>query len=306
MSDKGVGPGLDASGLHEFSQRKLEIKPHYHGHRERLRDRFRERGSAAPAEYEPLEMLLFRSIRQGDTKSLAKALITEFGSLADVLAALARRLTEVKGVGDPIATDLKLVFEAGLTLASGNIKSRTLFDAWSKVLEYCRASMAFEEREIFRVLFLDKKNQLIGDEIQQTGTVDHTLVYPREVAKRALELSATTIILVNNYPSGDPTASRADITMSRSIIDVLKPLNITVHDHIIIGRDAHASLKGLQLIEDHYTLAKSGKMRKKSELPQKTCPVCKRPFAWRRKWADDWENVIHCSERCRRSAKLGV
>lgn len=253
MAEKNDGWTSPAAGLQEQNDpytkpRNGGSKPHYLGHRERLRRRFRERGSAAVEEYELLEMLLFRSIRQGDTKPLAKALIAEFGSLADVLSASPMRLMEVRGVGEAVATDLKLIHKAGLSLAAGNIKSRTLLGSWSKVLEYCRAAMAFEEKEIFRVLFLDKKNQLIKDEIQQTGTVDHTPVYPREVAKRALELSATAIILVHNHPSGDPTPSRADISMTKTIIGVLQPLNITVHDHIIIGRDGHASLKGLQLI----------------------------------------------------------
>lgn len=223
-------------------------RPHFHGHRERLREKFATKGAAALAEYEILEMLLFRTFRQGDTKPLAKALIEEHGSLSAVLSASPARLMETKGVGEAVATDLKLIHAAGLSLASGQIRSRQVLSSWSKVLEYCRAAMAFEEKEIFSILFLDKKNQLIKDEVQQTGTVDHTPVYPREIAKRALELSATAIILVHNHPSGDPTPSRADIEMTRTIINVLSPLGITVHDHIIIGREGHASLKGLQLI----------------------------------------------------------
>jgi DNA repair protein RadC len=236
------------TGLSERSQKPLGEKPHYHGHRERLREKFRERGASALAEYEILEMLLFRTVRQGDTKPLAKALISEFGSLGDVLSAPISRLTEVKGIGETIAQDLKVVHAAGLLLVGGNIKERPLLASWASVLDYCRAAMAFENREIFRILFLDKKNKLIKDEVQQTGTVDHTPVYPREVAKRSLELSATAIILVHNHPSGDPTPSRADIEMTKTIIDVLQPLGVIVHDHIIIGREGHASLKGLQLI----------------------------------------------------------
>ncbi|MGB7288336.1 MAG: DNA repair protein RadC [Salaquimonas sp.] len=232
----------------ETNSKPLKSKPHYHGHRERLRQKFAERGKDALAEYEILEMLLFRSIRQGDTKPIAKALIAEFGSLGGVLSATPARLREVKGVGEAIAVDLKLIGAAGLLLAASEIRQRTLLSSWSQVLEYCRAAMAFEDKEIFRILFLDKKNQLIKDEIQQTGTVDHTPVYPREVAKRGLELAATALILVHNHPSGDPTPSRADIEMTKTIIDVIAPLGMTVHDHIIIGRDGHASLKGLQLI----------------------------------------------------------
>lgn len=223
-------------------------RPHYHGHRERMREKFRERGADAFAEYELLEMLLYRSVPRGDTKPLAKALITEFGSLAAILAASPARLSQVKGVGNAIALDLKLVHAASRSLASGLLTDRTLLGSWSQVIEYCRVTMAHEEREMLRILFLDKKNRLIKDEVQQVGTVDHTPVYPREVARRALELSATAIILVHNHPSGDPTPSRADIDMTRTIVDLMQPLGIVVHDHIIIGRDGHASLKGLQLI----------------------------------------------------------
>ena len=213
-----------------------------------MRVKFAKAGASAMAEYEILEMLLYRSIRQGDTKPVSKRLIEEFGSLSEVLSAPIARLQEVKGIGEAIALDLKLIQAAGALLASGGIRERPLLTSWTKVLEYCRATMAFEDREMFRILFLDKKNRLIKDEVQQVGTVDHTPVYPREVAKRALELSATAIILVHNHPSGDPTPSRADIDMTKVIVDVLNPLGVTVHDHIIIGREGHASMKGLQLI----------------------------------------------------------
>jgi len=243
----GKSPVSDNS-FQETSNRSISKKPHYYGHRDRLRRKFTERGAVALAEYEILEMLLFRSIRQGDTKPIAKALIAEFGNLSAVLSAPPKRLMEIKGVGEAVAYDLKLICAAGLSLASGEIRERPLLGSWAKVLEYCRAAMAFEDKEIFRILFLDKKNQLIKDEIQQTGTVDHTPVYPREIAHRGLELASTAIILVHNHPSGDPTPSRADIEMTKTIIEVLAPLGITVHDHIIIGRNGHASLKGLQLI----------------------------------------------------------
>lgn len=234
-------------GLNESPANPAQ-KPHYHGHRDRLRKKFLTGGKDVLAEYELLEMILYRSIRQGDTKPLAKSLIHEFGSLSGVLSAPIARLKQIKGVGEAIITDLKLVHAAGLSLAASQIQQRPLLASWSKVLEYCRAVMAFEEKEIFRILFLDKKNQLIKDEVQQTGTVDHTPVYPREVAKRALELGATAIILAHNHPSGDPTPSRADIEMTKTIMDVLAPLGITVHDHVIVGRDGHVSLKGMQLI----------------------------------------------------------
>ncbi|MBU4530689.1 MAG: DNA repair protein RadC [Hoeflea sp.] len=221
---------------------------HYHGHRDRLRQRFRDSGDRALADYELLELLLFRLIPRRDTKPIAKALLARFGSLPEVLGAPTHLLTEVKGVGDSVATDLKLVASIAHRMLKGDLKGRQVLASWSSVIEYCRAAMAFEAREQFRVLFLDKKNALIADEVQQTGTVDHTPVYPREVVKRALELSATAIILVHNHPSGDPTPSRADIEMTKLIIDTARPLGITVHDHIIIGKDGHASLKGLKLI----------------------------------------------------------
>ncbi len=137
---------------------------------------------------------------------------------------------------------------AGLRMMKGEVRKKTVLGSWSQVIDYCRSAMAFETREQFRILFLDKRNGLIADEVQQTGTVDHTPVYPREIVKRALELSASAIILVHNHPSGDPTPSTADIQMTRQIVDIARPLGIQVHDHIIVGRDGHASFKGLQLI----------------------------------------------------------
>jgi len=222
--------------------------PHYAGHRQRLREKFVANGSAALADYELLELILFRSIPRRDVKPLAKSLISHFGSLAEVIAAPAGRLGEVKGLGPTAAADIKLIHAAALSLTGSEMRRKTVLGSWSQVLDYCRAAMAFEEKEQFRLLFLDKKNQLIRDEVQQVGTVDHTPVYPREVVKRALELSSTAIILVHNHPSGDPTPSRADIDMTKTIIDIATPLGIQVHDHIIIARDGHASLKGLQLI----------------------------------------------------------
>jgi DNA repair protein RadC len=226
-----------------------DATPHYHGHRERLRARFREAGPDALADYELLELVLFRAIPQRDVKPLAKQLIETFGSFAEVIAAPEARLRkDVKGLGDAAITEIKIVQAAAGRLARGQVKGRAVLSSWSSVLDYCRTAMAFADKEQFRILFLDKRNQLIADEVQQQGTVDHTPVYPREVVKRALELSATAIILVHNHPSGDPTPSRADIQMTQSIVEVAKPLGISVHDHIIVGRDGHASLKGLRLI----------------------------------------------------------
>jgi DNA repair protein RadC len=222
-------------------------KPHHLGHRQRLRERFRAAGAAALSDYEILELLLFRSIPRADTKERAKMLLKRFGSLAEVLGAPERLLREVDDIGESAALDLKIVAAAALRMARCEIAGREVLSSWNQVIDYCRAAMAFEEREQFRILFLDKKNALIADELQQ-GTVDHTPVYPREVVRRALELSATALILVHNHPSGDPTPSRADIDMTKTIIETARPLGIAVHDHIIIGKKGHASMKGLLLI----------------------------------------------------------
>jgi DNA repair protein RadC len=225
-----------------------EAPPHYHGHRERLRARFRAAGAGAVSDYELLELVLFRAIPQRDVKPLAKQLIARFGSFAEAIAAPEQRLAEVKGVGEAAITELKVVHAAASRLARGQVKGRTVLSSWSAVLDYCRTTMAFSDKEQFKIIFLDKRNQIIADEVQQVGTVDHTPVYPREVIKRALELSATAVVLVHNHPSGDPTPSRADIQMTQQIIDIARPLGIAVHDHIIVGKDGHASLKGLGLI----------------------------------------------------------
>jgi DNA repair protein RadC len=225
-----------------------EATPHYFGHRERLRDRFRGAGADALSDYELLELLLFRAQPRRDVKPLAKALLEKFGSFAEVISAPETRLAEVKGLGASGITEFKIVQAAASRLLRGVVKKRPALSSWSSVLDYCRGTQAFADREQFRVLFLDKRNQLIADEVQQTGTVDHTPVYPREVVKRGLELSASAIILVHNHPSGDPTPSRADIQMTQQIIAVASPLGIAVHDHIIVGKEGHASLKGLKLI----------------------------------------------------------
>jgi DNA repair protein RadC len=222
--------------------------PNYHGHRKRLRARLMQAGAEALADYELMELVLFAAFPQKDVKPLAKTLISRFGSFAEAICAPPGRLKEVEGVGDAAVAALKVVQAAAGRLARGQVRKRPVLTSWSAVLDYCRTSMAFAEKEQFRILFLDKRNQLIADEVQQTGTVDHTPVYPREVVKRALELSATAIILVHNHPSGDPTPSRADIQMTQAIVDVAKPLGILVHDHIIVGKDGHASFKGLKLM----------------------------------------------------------
>src|SRR5271157_4555802 len=222
--------------------------PHYHGHRERLRSRLREAGPGALADYELLELILFRAIPRRDVKPLAKALIARFGSFAEAIASEPGRLAEVEGMSAGAISEFKIVEAAAQRFAKGAVKKRLPMGSWSEVIDYCRTSMAFEGREIFRVLFLDKKNGLIADEVQGSGTVDHTPVYPREVMRRALELSATAIVLVHNHPSGDPTPSTQDVRMTLEIIAVAKTLGLAVHDHIIVGRDGHASLRGMKLI----------------------------------------------------------
>jgi DNA repair protein RadC len=223
-------------------------QPHFHGHRARLRERFFSAGADALSDYELLEMALFPTLPRRDTKPLAKALIKTFGSFAEVVHAPVARLREVEGIGEAAINQIKLMAAAASRVAKGGVRSRDALSSWQEVIDYCRSSMAFAEKEQFRLLFLDKRNQLIADEVQQTGTVDHTPVYPREVVKRALELSATALILVHNHPSGDPSPSQADIQMTKSIIEIAKPLGISVHDHIIVGKGGHASLRGMRLI----------------------------------------------------------
>ncbi len=228
--------------------RKPGAEPHFHGHRERLRARFHDAGADSLADYELLELLLFQAVPRRDTKPLAKALLARFGSFSEVIAAPEKLLREVEGVGDGVAHHLKLIQAAALRFARDKVRDQPLLNSWSSVIAYCRAAMAYENVEQFRVLFLDKRNRLIADQVLHTGTVDHTPVYPREVVKRGLELSATAIVLVHNHPSGDPTPSTADIAMTKQLVDIAKSLGIVVHDHIIVGRQGHVSFKGLQLM----------------------------------------------------------
>ncbi len=221
---------------------------HASGHRERLRARFRKAGIDGLQDYELLELVLFRAIPRRDVKPLAKDLIEKFGGFAEALAAPIDRLVEVKGVSKNVAEELKIVQAAAIKLTQERVLKRPVITSWNDLLSYCRAAMADEKTELFRILFLDKKNILIADEVQQRGTVDHTPVYPREVVKRALELGASAIILVHNHPSGDPTPSRADVEMTNQIIKAGAALNIRVHDHIIVGHKHHASFKTLGLI----------------------------------------------------------
>lgn len=228
--------------------RIFEPAPHYLDHRQRLRTRFLEGGANAMPDYEIMELVLFAAIPRRDVKPLAKKLISHFGSFAEAIAAPIDRLMEVDGVGESVATHLKIVEAAALRLSKTKLLGRPALSSWSALIDYCAAAMARNPNEEFRILFLDRKNVLIADEVQNKGTVDHTPVYPREIVKRALELGASAIILVHNHPSGDPTPSRADIEMTRQIADAAKALRVAVHDHIVIGRSGHASFKSLGLL----------------------------------------------------------
>ena len=226
----------------------MSTKPHYLGHRQRLKDRFMRDAGASLHDYEMLELVLFLAKPRAEVKPLAKALIARFGSFADVIAADAKELVKVKGVGENTAVALKTIQAAAIRLAREQIMNQPVISSWQKLLDYCHASLAFAKTEEFRVLFLDRKNVLIADEMQQTGTVDHTPVYPREVVKRALELGASSIIMVHNHPSGDPTPSKGDIEMTTEVREACEKLGISLHDHLIIGKSGHASFKSLGLL----------------------------------------------------------
>jgi DNA repair protein RadC len=222
--------------------------PHYIGHRVRLRERFLKGGADAIPDYEMLEMVLFAAIPRGDLKPLAKDLIKRFGSFAEVIAAPRARLLEVKGVGEAVVTQLKIIEAAALRLSKAKVLGRPALSSWAALLDYCTAAMSRSPHEEFRLLFLDRKNALIADEVQNRGTVDHTPVYPREIVKRALELGASAIILAHNHPSGDPTPSRADIEMTREIAKAAAALKIAVHDHVVVARGGVLSFKSLGLL----------------------------------------------------------
>ena len=220
-------------------------KPDYLGHRQRLRERFLSGGDGALADYELLELLLCQAQPRLDVKPVAKALLKRFGSFAGVMAATPAQLQEIDGVGPAAAVIIKVVQSCALRMAQQDVIQRDVIASWKKLLDYCRMRMAEEKTEQFRLLFLDNKNALIADEQQQRGTVNHTPVYPREVVKRALELGASAIILVHNHPSGDPTPSEDDIAMTKEVAAAAEKLGIAVHDHIVIGRKGHASLRSL-------------------------------------------------------------
>lgn len=225
----------------------VKASPHA-GHRERLRDRFLKAGAEALADHELIELLLFGAIPRVDTKPIAKKLIETFGSYEETLAAPPERLRAVKGVSDTAVALIKTVEAAAIRLAKKQIHKKPVISSWTALLDYCKANIARAPIEQFRVLLLDRKNRLIDDALMAEGTVDHTPVYPREIVKRALESGASSIILVHNHPSGDPTPSRADIDMTKAIAAAARPLGITVHDHLVIGRGGHASFRELGLL----------------------------------------------------------
>jgi DNA repair protein RadC len=243
----GTIPHADGAHLSDVGQ-AFETDALRSGHRGRLRERFLDGHLDAMPDYELMELVLFAAIPRRDVKPLAKHLIAQFGSFAEVIAAPHARLREVPGIGDAVATQLKIIQAAALRLAKTELLNKPALSSWAALVDYCTAAMARSPHEEFRILFLDRKNVLIADEVQARGTIDHTPVYPREIVKRALELGASAIILVHNHPSGDPTPSRADIDMTREVAAAAKALNIAVHDHLVVGRSGHASFKSLGLI----------------------------------------------------------
>ena len=234
-------PSVNLDGLKEEAA-------HYLGHRQRLRERFMKSGAGALADYELMELVLFRAIPRRDVKPLAKALIKRFGSFAEAAAARPERLREIDGLGESAIMEIKLAEAVATRLARGQIESRRTLSSFVDVLDYCRTAMAYADREEFRVLFLDKRNALIADEVQGVGTIDHTPVYPREIIRRALELGASALILAHNHPSGDPTPSPADIRMTKDIVAIAEPFGIVIHDHLIVGKHGQTSFRGQKLI----------------------------------------------------------
>lgn len=220
----------------------------YMGHRARLRDKFAQAHGKGLADYELLELLLFLAIPRGDMKPLAKTLLQTFGSLSALLKADKGRVLETPGVGSGVVHVIQLVQSLMGKVLQQEMMDKPILASWQSVLDYCHVTMAYDQRETARLLFLDRKNKIIADEVQQTGTVDHVPLYPREVAKRALDLGASALIIVHNHPSGDPTPSRGDIDMTLKIQEAVRLLGIEVHDHLIIGKGRHSSLKSMGLI----------------------------------------------------------
>ena len=242
LGESAGGAGVSPTKAGKKPRRQSE------GHRARLRHRFLLAGAISLADYEMLELILFRAVPQRDVKPLAKHLLEAFGDFNGVISAPMNRLKDVSGVGDAVVCELKIVEAAAHRLAQAKVMNRDALSSWSALMEYCKTAMAHQDTEQFRILFLDKKNVLIADEQQARGTVDHVPVYPREVVKRCLDLNASAIILVHNHPSGDPTPSRADIEMTRQIETAAKAVGIVVHDHVIVGKECDTSFRSQGLI----------------------------------------------------------
>ena len=223
-------------------------KDHRHGHRDRLRSRFMAGGGQAVADYELMELVLFRAIPRKDVKPIAKRLLERFGDFAGAIAAEPQRLREVDGVGEAVVVELKVIEAAALKLARERVSEMPVISSSEALTAYCRAAMGRLGEEQFRVLFLDSKNKLIADEVLGDGTVDQAPVYPRKVMKRALELNAVALILVHNHPSGDPTPSRADVAVTKKLCEAAETFGVKIHDHVIVGADGMESLKGLGLM----------------------------------------------------------
>jgi DNA repair protein RadC len=254
LADAGIPPlglGLrpdDAPPSRSAARR--EPKPHYRGHRDRLRQRFLDGAPDALPDYELLELILFAANPRADVKPMAKALIDRFGGLPKVLSASPQALERAKvaGLGSSGIAAVKAAQAAGLRMLAAEARTAPVISSWQALLDYLRAAMAYETIEQVRILFLDRKNRLIADEVQGRGTVDHTPVYPREVVKRALELGASALILVHNHPSGDPTPSQADIEMTRAVQEAAGSLGVAVHDHLVVGAVETASFRSLGLL----------------------------------------------------------
>ncbi len=227
--------------------KKSKNQPHHTGHRDRLRERFLNAPDSLP-DYELLELLLFMAIPRKDVKPIAKILVDRFKNINGVLNASLKDLQGVSGISENAAIALKTIQAAGLRLLKQDMMERPVLNNWQRLIDYCEAAMANERNEHFRLIFLNKKNEVIADEVQQTGTIDHTPAYPREIMKRALELGATAIILVHNHPSGDPSPSQADIQMTKAIQAAAKPFDIVIHDHLIVSRNGTTSFKNMGLI----------------------------------------------------------
>ncbi|USG59506.1 DNA repair protein RadC [Sneathiella marina] len=244
---KELEPTHYVFGLEENNSAALKNSSDKIGHRERMRTRILTSGANSLADYEILEMLLYAAIPRRDTKPLAKLLISEFGNLANVLSAEPQVLRKIDKVGDAVIATLKVAETLGQKLLRSKVEKKNVLSSWQALQDYCQAVMGDKKIEHFRILFLNNKNHLISDEVQQSGTVNHTAVYPREVVKRALELCATSLILVHNHPSGDTTPSKADIEMTKEILVAAKALNIKIHDHLIVSSEEQTSMKSLGL-----------------------------------------------------------